>query len=327
LVGDYWKGDESDCSIGNHSSVDRDDALRRIKFFRYMVGLSMDVTINSVFDQECGEAAAYLFANSLLTHYPESNKPCFTQLAYQAASSSNIGMGMNAAQAIRLYVADDGNNNLNTLGHRRWILLPSIIEFGIGQKKNFNVLKVINTARNNSLTATFVAHPGPGPQFFDLVPRAWSFQMSSISGNNISVVLKRADGVNVDIITNLLPRGYGWDCISFMPTDKSQIKTGYEYKVNITIENNNYEYTTYFVNYDPTLKDTEAPELETFDDNSNKNNNKKKISKGAVAGIIIGVVFGCILIAVVVVVIVFVVRRRKNRSKSSSKHKSLFIID
>jgi hypothetical protein len=301
LVGSYWEGNESDCSIGTHSPIDRDDALRRIKFFRYMAGLSIDVIFNSAYDQECGEAAAYLFANDELDHTPQSSKPCYTKLAYQAASSSNLAMGRNAAGSIEMYIHDNG---VDSLGHRRWILLPSAIEFGIGQKRYFNVLKVFYTTRNDNLTAPFVAHPGPGPQIYNLIPHAWSFQLSSIS-EDISVVVKRADGLNVDITYGYPSSFYGWDCISFIPTDKSQIETGYEYKIDVTVGNKSYQYITYFVRYNSILKDFEIPELKRFE-------TEKKINKGASAGIIIGVVLGCLLIVAVIIIIVFVIRRKRN---------------
>ena len=107
------------------------DGLNATNFARYLAGLPDDITLDySIAEQQ--QAGAIINAkNGSLTHYP--NKPndmseSFYELASASARSSNLSAGRDTLYDTVFYgyMSDNGNNNLDSVGHRRWILNPQM---------------------------------------------------------------------------------------------------------------------------------------------------------------------------------------------------------
>ena len=116
-----------------------EDALDYLNFLRDLAGLApveLDPALNSIAQQ----GAVLSAANGFVSHDPPAPADmdaAFYDAAHYAASSCNIArLNWTSEDVLRqgvLYFArDDGEANLSTLGHRRWLLNPNMAYTGFG---------------------------------------------------------------------------------------------------------------------------------------------------------------------------------------------------
>lgn len=113
------------------------DALHVANTFRYSVGIR-NVSLNSEFSR-LAQAGSFLnYLNGGLSHFPEVPKGLkeSSQL-YQdgraGSSSSNISYGSYTILDNFAFMRDDsGYSNIESVGHRGWMLNPKATEFGVG---------------------------------------------------------------------------------------------------------------------------------------------------------------------------------------------------
>lgn len=111
-------------------------ALDRLNLMRRLAGLNA-VTLDNTLTSRAQHGAVLLAANGVLTHFPEQPADMdesFYNTGLNAASSSNIYMGTNATlpQAVDAFMDDSDGGNLPMLGHRRWLLNPTMGKTGFG---------------------------------------------------------------------------------------------------------------------------------------------------------------------------------------------------
>ena len=115
------------------------DALNYLNFLRWLAGLDT-VQIDPVYTirSQCG--ATLLAANDVLDHYP-AKAPGMSDAYYESAllgtSLGNIAkfnwMRPDVLlDGVAYFARDDGDYNLATLGHRRWLLNPRMSATGFG---------------------------------------------------------------------------------------------------------------------------------------------------------------------------------------------------
>jgi uncharacterized protein YkwD len=174
-----WTGSTSSCDPGTTTQGFKEDVLARVRWFRAMAGVDTNISLNLESSRLAQEAALVMKANNELSHEPPSSWDCFTDDAYEGASHSNLFLGVFGVASIDGYIEDPGADNL-PVGHRRWILDPTLAEIGTGDTNNSNALFVINeNTRDNYTTREadgFVMWPPRG-----YVPRATIFPRWSIS--------------------------------------------------------------------------------------------------------------------------------------------------
>lgn len=124
----YTAGTVSDAALST--------ALARFNALRRLAGLR-PVTLDSTLTDQAQHAAVLLAATGELTHTPQNPgdmDPSFFRTAATAAASSNIYQGTNATlpQAVEAFFDDSDAGNLPMLGHRRWMLNPSMGKTGFG---------------------------------------------------------------------------------------------------------------------------------------------------------------------------------------------------
>lgn len=150
------------------------DALRRTSLFRWLVGLPA-VTSNPeqlTVTQACATTLAA--ENAGLTHTIPDTFECYSQDARTGAASSNIARGVDwPAQSVDLYV---GDNNVPSLGHRRWVFNPSMGSTGFGQRDSYSCMYSFD--RSGSASPDYVAYPPPGPIPLAAMRGVWSFHSS-----------------------------------------------------------------------------------------------------------------------------------------------------
>ncbi len=115
-----------------------DDALNALKMVRYLAYVPYEnIEFTDELNNISQHGAVLMAATNQFTHFPiktdSAMEESFFDLGYLGCSEANISAGVNnLAGAVLGFVADEGSNNLDRAGHRRWILRPNATEFGIG---------------------------------------------------------------------------------------------------------------------------------------------------------------------------------------------------
>jgi uncharacterized protein YkwD len=212
-----WTGSTTGCNPGDISSTVRANVITRVNYYRKLVGLPANVTLNTSQNQKCQEAALYMIANHTITHYPSAGGNCYTAGAADAAGHGNVAISYGSPEldanhsvnSVSGYIEDPGANNL-AVGHRAWILYPQLSAMGTGSCFNgadqnwaANVL-MWGENTNGSAYSGYVAYPPNGYIPSALVFPRWSFQMTGADFSAATVTVKDANGG--DIPCNIIHR-------------------------------------------------------------------------------------------------------------------------
>lgn len=259
-----WNGSVPDCIRGTLGESYKAAVLRRINYYRAMVGLPGDVVLDEARSAKCQEAAITMSAQGQLSHTLTVDWPCYTADGAEAARRSNLSLGSIGAEAVDAYIDDAGAGN-EAVGHRRWILFPPLQFVGMGSVPAtgnltfpaVDVLWVIEPAGTRPSEPEFVAWPPPGYVPHPVMPREsgrWSF---SIPGANFSSAMVRmtAAGADVGVVMESVRTGYGDNTLVWSPglSKGPQIGTVYEVTVSGVLTRGETKTFTYAVEViDPT---------------------------------------------------------------------------
>lgn len=124
----YTLGQVSDAAL--NASLNRFNALRRL------AGLS-NVYLDAELDRQCQYGAVLLAATGKLSHHPDQPADMdddFYAWGHSATSRCNIyqGSGATLPQAVDAFFDDSDAGNVAMLGHRRWMLNPTMAKTGLG---------------------------------------------------------------------------------------------------------------------------------------------------------------------------------------------------
>ncbi len=231
-----WSGDVASCDAGDIEPIGRESAIALLNFYRDLAGLD-PVIGDPQLDAYCQDCALAMHANGYLNHYPPADWACLTDEGASAAGSSNLAWSP-ALGAIDAYMVDYGN--ASTMGHRRWLLSPSLSTVGIGGTSQASCMWVVHWASDGGVP--WVAWPPPGEFPIEADGRwtfgsgsltvdhhGWTFSSSSI-GLSGAVVTVTVDGEDrpvrpwncaedePDCTMSLLASNYGAGAtISFLP--------------------------------------------------------------------------------------------------------------
>lgn len=190
--------DVANCSAGTLSSAEKQKALVTLNTIRALHNLPA-VTYDSTSDAAVTAAALIMVANNTLTHAPASNLACYTALGATGAGISNLyltaGKNMSSVLSATPIEAFLSDVNVDSLGHRRWILDPFLSQTAFGRvdgspsgsttKVMSVALKVIGGADANLATSnlTYVAYPqGNYPSKY--VSKGWYLSFSALPDRN-----------------------------------------------------------------------------------------------------------------------------------------------
>jgi hypothetical protein len=178
-----WSGSHTRCDPGTTSLAFQDAVLTRINYFRAMAGVPADVTFTEESNRKAQAAAFLMSVNGALSHNPPTSWTCYSTLAHEGASSSNLFLGVYGWDAITGYMKDPGVGN-DAVGHRRWILYPQTQIMGTGDippvsgYNASNALLIFDEHLWEPRPETrdgFVAWPPPGYVPYPVVFTRWSF--------------------------------------------------------------------------------------------------------------------------------------------------------
>lgn len=148
------------------------------------------------------------------------NKDGNWKLIEDSLKNSNLAQGLkNVLPMISGLMDDEGEDNEDSVGHRRWFLYPYLTKIGIGfiplskhamcgysvQYPPSGVFNVINENynRNEYTGVNFTAWPPAGPFPLERLPTSWSiyykeFLKEGVTLDNIVIKLTRDDGINLE---------------------------------------------------------------------------------------------------------------------------------
>lgn len=221
-----WTGSTRECNPGTTNRQHQEATLSRVNWYRAMAGVDPRVSLNDEFSLYAQAAALTMNASGKLSHEPDSSFACMTEWSYEGASRSNLHFGFRGPEAIDSYIEDDGSNN-EEVGHRRWILLPELMEIGTGDTNRTNALLVVGGKTNdeaNTRERGLVMWPPRG-----FVPKSTIYRRWSVSAekafNGGALVIARVGG---RVIVNDLiwpDDSVGWPTLVF-DVPKSALQKG-----------------------------------------------------------------------------------------------------
>jgi len=212
-----WTGTYAVNGAGDTSATYKDAVIRRINFFRALVGVPAAVSLNATFSAKAQQAALMMSANNALSHFPPTSWTFYTAEGSDAAANSNIAIGDAGPDAIDSYMNDAGDNNA-AVGHRRWLIYPQTREMGTGDvpgdssgrtpaNANWVFDSQFGTTRPATRT-TAVPYPPAGYVPHTLVWPRWSFSHPGASYTNTTVTMTR-NGQPVSAVLEPLSSGAG----------------------------------------------------------------------------------------------------------------------
>lgn len=163
-------------------------------------------------------------ANNALSHFPPVSWTCFTGNGANAASNSNISLGVAGTEAISGYMNDPGANNY-VAGHRRWLLYPQTQLMGTGDVPRqgsyvpANSVWVFDANFGGPRPATrdgFVSWPPPGFVPGPVAYPRWSFAYPNANFSTAMVTMT-SNNVPVAVAQENLVNGYGENTLVWVP--------------------------------------------------------------------------------------------------------------
>lgn len=209
-----WTGSTTGCNAGTCSDAAVEKVIQRVNYFRRLVGLNDDITLNDSQTGDCQQGAMMMKANyqsgsGVNPHNPPSNWSCYTQGAAYAAGGSNIAWSSNAGEggnhttnAVTGYIEDPGAGN-ERVGHRRWLLYSKLDKLGHGSTNSTNYLMWKDNLKSSmpSDMPGYYAYPTEGYMPNALVFPRWSFSIpgSQAEFSNASVSMTDENGGNINL--------------------------------------------------------------------------------------------------------------------------------
>ena len=247
---------------GQLSQSTLNDALKVLNFVRYVAGVPDNVSLYSKYNESAQAASLVMCLNGTISHNPSRPSGIsddLYELGSDGAGKSNIGMGhRNPVHSILSYLQDEDDSNIDTVGHRRWVLNPKMgkVGFGFVKGKGWTFTAMYAMDRSGSSSCTNVAWPAqnmPMELFHKNDP--WSLSVGKQITGNVSVTLTRKSDGKVwhmgskggDGYFTINNGGYGLtDAIIFRPNNFS-FAEGTSFSVHI--EGGNLSPIDYNVNF------------------------------------------------------------------------------
>jgi hypothetical protein len=237
-TGDGFSVSAASCDRGQVSRRALDDALARLNFFRWLVGLAP--TVDEARSNEVAQACALVSAWNPAgpqAHFPQPSATCYSPDGAQGASSSNIAWGgRDARDAIDLWVIDYGNES--TFGHRRWLLNPPLSPVGIGHYRggtsygSASCISVFGMGGSGP-RPDFTAFPPPGVSPVGLTQWHWTVHGNVPLASLSASVVRVGDGVSLPVRVEGLAGSYGQAAIALFRDGWNPV-AGQTYRVTIT---------------------------------------------------------------------------------------------
>lgn len=258
---------------GRLSDAAMNSAFEMVKQIRYIAGLSDDIVLDEEMTNKAQAGMLVNYVNGALSHYPaqpaDMDKELY-ELGLSGTSASNIAWASWQNRAINEtmvfgWMNDGDNSNIDRLGHRRWILNPSMKKTGFGavsgSRGTYSAIYALDRS-NASANQQGIMWPAQNmPVEYFGVGFPWSFSSGDNENiNNVTVVLTRlndnkiwnfsASGSNGYF--NVNNDGYGIPgCVIFRPNDIKSYNESDSFRVDIKgLKAGDVSYTVKFFSLD-----------------------------------------------------------------------------
>ena len=205
-----------------------ESGITYLNFVRYVAGLP-EVTLDDTLNTDSQYGAVCLAAIDTLTHYPtqpDDMDDTFFNRAYEATTSANISARWGYARleslqsAISGCMADNGSlTNLSTVGHRRWLLNPTLGKVGFGYAESSTgwsyIVNHVHDRTGAGCDYDFISWPVSGnhpTNLFD-VKNPWSITLNTAKYKTPS-----ADEVKITITRESDGRQWSFDSTTGQPS-------------------------------------------------------------------------------------------------------------
>ena len=221
-----WTGNVATCTPGTVSADMHAKTVKRINFYRKMVGLPYNMQLSTLLNEKAQKAALMMEAHGSLSHTPDASWACYSADGKEGAGKSNLAQGGIGSTAIDLYMKDYGAGN-EAVGHRRWLLFSRAKTFGHGSTSNYNAIYCTHNFSNPAVAASllpeFIAYPPKGFVVQDLfVPQQrWSFSIPDADFSTVGITVKNSDNITISTTKYPLQAGYGDNTLVFVPNINS----------------------------------------------------------------------------------------------------------
>jgi hypothetical protein len=231
-----WDGNINDCVSGLCPQTTNNAVLKRINYFRRLVGLNDNIVWNTSLFPKYQKTALMMKANNQIEHLPPNTWDCWSQEGSDGAATSNLSLGSHSVDAVTGQVRDNGSTNAD-VGHRRWILYSRQSMMSYGSTDNTMSLGVFGIANGHKNTQypEFIAYPPNGYIPFPLLFTRWSCSVPNANMKGAAVVMTGPQGnVPVKIIAN--GDEYGDPTVVWEPQGLAVPVTG-DFDYTITVSN------------------------------------------------------------------------------------------
>lgn len=266
----------TNCIPGTNSQAFKNAIFWRINWFRAMVGVPANVSLNDSYSSNAQKAALMMSAQGAWSHTPTNGWPCWTTGGSNAAYNANLAINTYGADAITTYIDDFGAENVS-VGHRRYMLYPQTLMMGTGDMPGqnghvtANATWVIDDNYGGVRPQTRkpeVAWPPAGFVSYPAVFRRWSFSYpaASFSGATVGML---SNGVPISAAKEAVINGYGENTLVWIPAGLNANTSGYRWPrpatdtvytvflTNVTVRGNPSNFTYTVTVFDP---DIEGPD-------------------------------------------------------------------
>lgn len=235
--------------LSNDSLV---NALNLVNFIRYVAGIPADVELNDEYTKMAQAGALLNRVNGKLEHNPTQKPSGFPDDLYETGklgcSKSNIAMGYGniAKSLLNGWMYDGDSSNIDRIGHRRWILNPSMTQTGFGAVGVYSNMYAVDS--KGSGISDFVAWPARNMpiELMNGSGTPWTVSLGSDYGKanfqKVTVTLQDLSknktytfsGTKAEGVFKVNTDSYGMaNCIIFRPNNITYSKTS-QFRVTIT---------------------------------------------------------------------------------------------
>ncbi len=241
----YLAGHLTDNSLEN--------ARNLLNFIRYVAGVPADVTLNEDYTEKAQAGALLNRVNGKLDHKPEKPEGFpeeLYQTGYEGCSKGNLAAGSNysniAKSLLNGWMFDGDASNITTMGHRRWVLNPSMTQTGFGAVDSYSAMYALDS-KGSGIT-DYVAWPAQNMpiELMNGSGTPWTLSLGSDYGKanfqDVNVTLKditnnkswNFSGSNANGAFKVNIEAYGMkNCIIFRPNSISYSKDS-QFRVTVT---------------------------------------------------------------------------------------------
>lgn len=223
------------CEAGELQWDRINDTVRRLNFYRWLIGLSPAYADEDL-NLQAQKAAMIMDVNNSLTHHPPKSWECYSGEGAAGAEVCGLGYGFpSPSSTLDGYIIDYTNEA--TLMHRRQLFSQNLIKVGIGQSGVANAMNMIGEDGINifGVQPDFAAYPAPGYFPFQLIGGPWSFTL--LRGSFLYVisaeVVELSTGAKLANVVKRMPGGYGRSSTISITFPEAAPKVNEDYEVTI----------------------------------------------------------------------------------------------